>query len=213
MNKIPFQLPLALGLVGAGLLATGTPAQAVAITYVFNNNVNFANGTLTGSFDYNSGANAYSNFNVTSSAGGNFPALTYTSLNSVRVSGTANGFNLSFNGPFPAPPYPTDTFLRTLTVNFNSPLGNFGNVPIGVTNPGRSVEILQAGADTQNPDIADVRNVVNANSPSVTGIPLETDALPVAATMAVVGGMLWRRQRKRAQVALDLTQSATSEKI
>lgn len=89
---------------------------------------------------------------------------------------------------FLAPPYPKDTFLRTLTVNFNSPLGNFGNVPIDVTNPGRSVEILQAGADTQNPDIADVRNVVNANSPSVTGIPLETDALPVAATMAVVGG-------------------------
>ena len=207
MNKINFNAPLAIGLVGAGLLATGAPAQAVAVQYVFQNATLTPSAPLTGSFFFDpSPSPTYSNWSVTVGAESPFSAFTYTPSNSV--------FTSSFTFPFPPPNGTTvnsSASTLILTAGARQLYLTFGQALTGTV--GQTSTITPGAFASFETDGSNTRSVLSGTGASVTGVPLETDALPVAATMAVVGGMLWYRNRKRSWVALDLTPSAQTQKV
>jgi hypothetical protein len=61
--KLSHILPLVVGSVAAGVLASTSPSHALTWNL---NNVTFADGgTATGSFDYDTATNTYSNINIT----------------------------------------------------------------------------------------------------------------------------------------------------
>lgn len=205
MNNLHIKVPLMLGLAGIGLLATHVPAHAVGIQYIFQG-VNIpTNQSVTGSFRYDAGSNTYSDWNI-SLPSTTASAITYNPSTSSVSSPLSTGVSFNYTAAFPANPANTDS--RTLVLQFQTALGPVGSTTLfDVTNPlPRSGEFIVA--DAGNTEV----NRFFTTGASVQAVPLETDALPVAATTVLVAGSFWLRRRKLSQVNLDISPTPQVEK-
>ncbi len=205
MTNLKSRLPLILGLVGAGLVATNAPAHAVAIQYNFQNVTIPSNQVVTGTFFYDSSLNQYTNWSI-SLPSTSASAITYNpSTSSIILIPSSTSVIFSYTSPFPSSPANTNS--RNLALEFQSTLGPLGSTTLfDVTNPlPRSGEFIVADNGA-----TEVNRFFTTGS-SVVGVPLETDALPVVGMSVIVGGMFWLRRRKRSQVTLNLIQSGVTQ--
>jgi hypothetical protein len=225
MNNLHIKIPLMLGLVGIGLLATHAPAHAVSQLYVFNNTTVINGATVSGSFRFDpdpllSGTAKYSDLSITLSGGGTAIPLpfTYTTANLINsFTSTSAPFGLTFsnttgdsgivlraNGSAASG---KDTVLSLLfNTSLTGTLGQFSVISTN-TNPGS----FQVVANTGTNDLDAVGSASSGGG--VTAVPLETDALPVAVSTVLVGGAFWLRRRKRSQITLDISPAPQLEKV
>jgi hypothetical protein len=74
--------------------------RATALTFTLQNATFDDNGTATGSFDYNTGTNTFSNYNITttSPSTSNFVPFTYNTTNSSIFGSSNKGFTVDDSG-------------------------------------------------------------------------------------------------------------------
>jgi hypothetical protein len=119
-------------LIGAACLAAclcGATGAAQALTWELAD-VSFADNTLvSGTFDFDSSSNTYSNWNISVLAGIGLSAYTYSQGLDVGFAGTASAAAVDFVA------FPPDSTGRYLRLTFSSPLTNAGGfVPLQPNN-------------------------------------------------------------------------------
>ena len=90
---------LLTALAVTALFAGASPAQASIITWTLSGVTLSGGGAVTGSFDYNTSTDAYSNINISAAANSTYSAATFTVLDCSNCSGGGDyGFNISQAG-------------------------------------------------------------------------------------------------------------------
>ncbi|AFZ43072.1 hypothetical protein PCC7418_0857 [Halothece sp. PCC 7418] len=186
-------------------LGFANSAEAIILTLDFSG-ANFTdNGNLTGTFDYDTTTETYSNFNITAASGATVNnSFTYTTANS-----TSPGDNFGFNSnsdtqftidavdSFVASP-DTDRDIRFVFDQTLNTLSNVGDSRSLVTSGNASQEQVEQGAGnfqirSITGGVVTVTDVEDPNDPQAVPFEAETSI-----ALALLGGWgAWKRWKSR----------------
>ena len=186
MKPIPtlFTQALVTATVASLGLIAAPEAHAIVVNYALSSG-NFTSlgspaGSLSGSFQFDTVTNAFSNINITTTAASSFASRTYTTF----VFGNSGTAIFSTGDPDEQ----IGLSFTDLALDYLSNPSTFGATE------------SQDGVGTRT------TNDIQATG---TPVPLETDALPVLVSGLLVGTGIWWKRRKSDAKAIDFSPTKT----